>query len=31
MYRDFFLTAVLICTSPPLVVLAATLISRVWQ
>jgi hypothetical protein len=29
--RDFFLTALLICTAPPLVVLAATLFSRGWQ
>ncbi len=31
MNRDFFLTALLICIAPPLVVLTATLISRVWQ
>lgn len=31
MNRDFFLTALLICTAPPLVVLVATLVTRGWQ
>lgn len=31
MNRDFFVIALAICTAPPLVVLAASLISRVWQ
>jgi len=29
--RDFFLIALLICIAPPLVALAATLVSWVWQ
>jgi len=31
MTRDFFLTALLICVAPPLVVLTATLITMVSQ
>lgn len=31
MNRDFFLTALLICVAPPLVVLAAALLSMVSQ